>query len=60
MSSIGRSNGHAPILVGRAAAYLRYPRIAWKYGNGRARVLILATYALVGSYVLTLALLSVG
>ena len=60
MSSIGRSNGHAPILVGRAAAYLRYPCIAWKCGSGRARVLILATYALVGSYVLTLALLSVG
>ena len=60
MSTTRRSNGHTSILVGRAAAYLRYPRIAWKYGNGRAKVLILATYALVGSYVLTLALLSVG
>jgi hypothetical protein len=61
ISATIRPGSHSmPALVGRAAAYLRYPRITWKRGSPNAKTLVLAAYAAVASYAVMLAFLGLS
>ncbi len=55
-----RACDRTPIVAGRVAAYLCYPRITWKCGSTRAKMVVLGTYALLSSYAITFALLRVS
>lgn len=46
-------------MLGRAGAYLTHPVAAWTRGSELARILVLAAYTIVASYVVTLFVLLV-